>query len=279
MRTRTIAVAVAAAVLTLSHAAPAQSVGRILERDFKSAVKDIEAVWGSPFDGNARDWWIAAGGFAAFGVSMFADQAVSDWAIENDSSAFFRALRPVRRGGLLFSGKTVVPPVAAAYVVGIVAKNEDVRDFVIGCMTSWASQSMARKGIAGVFGRARPDTMPSDPQHWEIGGGFGNWEMRSFPAGHFANAMACATYWNKRFRMGPVEPALYALAAAVGIGRFADRAHWLSDTVIGGLLGYAVGSEVARRRLEERAERQPGTAGLNVAPEPGALNFSFSFRF
>jgi membrane-associated phospholipid phosphatase len=187
-------------------------------------------------------------------------------------------LKPVRRGGFIFSGRTVVPPIAALYIVGLAAKNEDLRDFVTGCMTSWGAQSMPRKVVARILGRARPDTIPNDPQVWKINGGFGNWQMRSFPAGHFANALGCATYWSKRFNMGAAEPAVYALALAVGVGRFGDRAHWLSDTVIGGVLGYAIGSEVARRRLEARAERA-GASGLNVSPEPGALTVSFRWDF
>lgn len=277
MRIRSIAVM--AATLVLTKAAAGQSVGKMLEEDLRNAGKDAVAVWGSPFDASGRDWWLTAAAFAISGVSVFADQSVSDWAIENDSSAFFRALKPVRRGGLIFSGKTVVPPIAAVYIIGLATKNQDLRDFVTGCMVSWGAQSLPRKVVAGVFGRARPDTMPGDPHDWEILGGFGNWEMRSFPAGHFANAMACATYWNERFRLGAAGPAVYALAAAVGVGRLGDRAHWLSDTVIGGILGYAVGKEVARRSLQRHSERGAGAATFNVSPDAGGVMMSLRWSF
>lgn len=279
MRIRSIVVT--AVILTLARDAAAQSVGRMLEDDFKNAGKDILSIWGSPFDASAKDWWVTAAAFGAFGVSMLADQSVSDWAIENDSSGFFRALAPVRRGGKLFSGKYVVPPVAAVYVVGIVLKNQDLRDFVTGCMSSWAAESYPRKGVAWLFGRARPDTFPNDPQHWKLGGG-GDWMMRSFPGGHFANAMACATYWNKRFHLGAAGPAVYALAVAVGVGRFADKAHWTSDTVIGGILGYAVGKEIAQRALDRNSRRAGGgggSASLNVSPDASGVMMSLRWSF
>jgi membrane-associated phospholipid phosphatase len=279
-------IAAIAAMSTLTRVAAGQSVGKMLEDDFKNSAKDWGAVWSAPFDASGRDWMIAAATLGVFGISMFADQSVSDWAIKNDSSAFFRAIKPVRRGGKLYSGKYVVPPVAAVYVVGLAVKNQDMRDFVTGCMTSWGAQSYARKAAAAVFGRARPDTMPNDPQHWKMfGGGFGDktWMMRSFPAGHFANAVACATYWNHRFRLGAAEPALYALAAAVGIGRFADKAHWLSDTVVGGVLGYAVGKEVARRSLQRNTQRITGSGGsgasVNILPEAGGVQMSVRWTF
>jgi membrane-associated phospholipid phosphatase len=275
-------IAVAAATLAFARVTPAQSVGKMLEDDVKNAGKDILSIWGSPFDASAKDWWLTAAAFGAFGASMLADQSVSDWAIENDSSGFFRALAPVRRGGKLFSGKYVVPPVAAVYVIGIVLNNQDLRDFVTGCMSSWAAESFPRKGVAWLIGRARPDTFPDDPQHWKLGGG-GDWMMRSFPAGHFANALACATYWNKRFHLGAAGPAVYALAAAVGVGRLADKAHWTSDTVIGGILGYAVGKEIAQRSLDRNVNRlsggAAGSASLNMSPDAGGLAISMRWTF
>jgi membrane-associated phospholipid phosphatase len=289
MRIRSIIIAVAA--LAFARVAPAQSVGNMLKDDFKNAGKDVLSVWGSPFDASGRDWVLVAASLGAFGVSMLADQEVSDWAIKNDTNAFFRALKPVRRGGYLFSGKYVVPPVAALYVVGVAIKNQNMRDFVMGCMASWTAESPPRRAVAHLIGRARPDTTentptdqsvsPNDPGIWKLGGG-GEWVMRSFPGGHFANAMSCATFWNKRFHLGVAEPALYALAAAIGVGRFADKAHWFSDTVIGGILGYAVGSEVARRQLS----RLPGSgspggsaASFQLSPAAGGVNMRVHWSF
>lgn len=289
MRIRSLAIAVAA--LSFARLAPAQSVGNMLKDDFKNAGKDILSVWGSPFDASGRDWLLVGASLGAFGVSMLADQEVSDWAVRNDTGTFFSAIKPLRRGGKLFSGKYVVPPVAAAYVVGIAIKNQDMRDFVMGCMASWVAESPPRRAVAHLIGRARPDTTkdtlnirtfePNDPHIWKIGGG-GEWVMRSFPGGHFANAMACATFWNKRFRLGVAEPAIYALATAVGVGRLADKAHWFSDTVIGGILGYAVGSEVARRQLSRLAV--PGASGASsaafkIAPEAGGVTLRVQWTF
>lgn len=279
-------ISVTTLTLALASVAPAQSVAKMLGDDISNAGKDVLAIWGSPFDATGRDWLMAGAAFSAFGLSILADQSVSDWAIRNDSSSLFRALKPVRRGGKLFAGNAVVPPVAAVYVIGVALKNQDMRDFVTGCMTSWVAQSYARKAFAYAFGRARPDTTdtrdvsPNDPHIWELGGGWGNWNMRSFPAGHFANAVSCATYWNERFSLGVAGPALYALAAAVGVGRTADQAHWFSDHIIGGILGYAVGREVARRSRERQKElRSSSAATLNVSPGPGGATVSLRWTF
>jgi membrane-associated phospholipid phosphatase len=277
----TLMVANVAATLMVASTANAQSVGKMLQEDFENSARDIGAVWSSPFDASSRDWLLTAAAFGAFGLSMFADQSVSDWAIRNDSSAFFRALAPVRRGGKLFAGKYVIPPVAAVYVLGVALKNQDLRDFVTGCMASWGAQGALRKTLYLLVGRARPDTLPKDPQDWRIPSG-GSWQMHSFPAGHFANVLACATHWNKRFRLGAAGPVVYALAGAVGVGRLADKAHWTSDTVLGGILGYAVGTEVGRRSLERNKQRLAGTGGgaaLKLSPTPDGVVVNVSWTF
>jgi hypothetical protein len=277
------AMAALVATVALARVAPAQTVAQILEDDFRNAGKDILAIWGAPFDGSSRDWMLAAASFGAFGLSMAADKDVSDWAIQNQDAALFRAIKPLRRGGVLFSGKYVVPPIAALYIVGVATNNQDLRDFVLGCMSTWGGESPARRGVAFLFGRARPDSFPDNPHHWKLGGGYDNWMMRSFPAGHFANVMGCATFWNRRFRLGALEPLIYGIAGGVGIGRLADEAHWFSDTVIGGILGYAVGREVAHRSLKRQA-MQGGAGGLStsslyLSPDMGTGGMTVGMRW
>jgi membrane-associated phospholipid phosphatase len=280
--------AIGLGLLTLTRVAPAQSVGNMLKDDIRFAARDVGAVWTAPFDARGRDWLLAAGAFGAFGLAMLADQEASDWAIRQDSTALFNAIKPLRRGGFLYSGKYLVPPVAAMYVIGIVAKNQDMRDFVTGCASSWLAQGAVRKGTAYLIGRARPDTMPDNPNHWQLGNGYDNWMMRSFPAGHFANALGCVTFANTRYEMGVIEPVLYAVAAGVGVGRMTDKGHWLSDTVIGGILGYAVGREVgvrsrARDEARQNAGVPAGSAGaapqFGIAPSTNGMTLSLSWTF
>jgi membrane-associated phospholipid phosphatase len=278
------------AVLGSAASAPsahAQSVGNMLKDDFTNAGKDVLGVWAAPFRADARDWGTFALAMGAFGVSMLADDAVSDWAIRNDSAGNLRVLDPARRGGVLFTGKYVVPPIAALYVAGIVFKNQDMRDALMGCAATWIAQSPPRRQLAKIFGRARPDTtkddpnttIPRDPHIWEIGYQ-DRWVMRSFPGGHIANVMGCATFWAKRFDLGIAEPLLYGVAGAVGVGRMADGAHWFSDQLIGGVLGYAIGSEVARRSLSRvNGPAVMQSSSLSINPGLDGVNVTWRWTF
>ncbi|HYC51384.1 MAG TPA: phosphatase PAP2 family protein [Gemmatimonadaceae bacterium] len=280
-----LAMAAIAVGVTLG-AAPgvgAQSVGRMLESDVRNLAKDVGAVWASPFDSKGRDWLAVAGVAALTGVSMFADEPVERWARDGDSLSSLQFLDPLRRGGVLFSGKYIVPPVAAAYILGIALKNQGLRDGVLGCGASWLAQSPVRKGVYRLVGRQRPETSPDDAQNWVVPNKPSEqddpWQYRSFPAGHFANAMGCAAFLNNRFDMGWGGPAIYAVALGVGMGRLLDHAHWTSDTVLGGALGYAVGREIGRRSLAREMARSANGAQLNVAPDAGGLSMTLQWTF
>ena len=242
----------------LSHEVAAQSVGGMLADDVAHFGSDVAAVWTAPFDASSRDWLLAAGAIGAFGVSMFADRPVAHWAANNRDSRIIRALKPMRRGGRAYSAKFLMPPLVGLYVAGLAANRQDLRDAATGCATSWFSQSMPRQVTYRLVARQRPDTSPDDPQRWDLPGN-GNWHFQSFPAGHFANAVACATFWSGRYHLGVGAPVLYVIAAAVGAGRIADGGHWFSDTVLGGIIGYATGREVARRSLARVDPQSSGT--------------------
>ena len=276
---RKIILAAAAALAFAAPATPAQSVGKMVVNDLKYSAGDILGIWTSPFRGSGRDWLLVAASAGVFGLSMLVDEPISDWALDNEGSGLLKTIEPVRRGGVAYTGKFIVPPVAAAYVIGLATKNQGIRDGVMGCATSWLAQSGPRKLTYLLVERQRPDTSPDNSQKWGVPGDWEDWQKHSFPAGHFANAMSCATFWSERFDLGWWSIPVYAAAGAIGIGRLADGGHWTSDTVLGGILGYAVGREIAHRSLDRKEERQKGKTGIIFSPERSGTTIGMRISF
>jgi membrane-associated phospholipid phosphatase len=275
-RSRFIAIASLACAASTT---PAQPVGRMFGDDMKHLGGDVAAIWASPVRASSRDWLSTAGAAGAFGAAMLADRPVAQWAARNEHSGFFDALAPVRESGVGYSAKLLAPPLASLYAAGLVLRRTDLREAATGCLGAWFSQSMMRQVTYRLVARARPDTSPDDPERWGIPGSR-NWELQSFPAGHIANAMACSSFWSNRYHLGYAEPALYAFAAVVGLGRIADAGHWISDSVIGGIIGYATGRELARRSLARRARGAARQGdGLLASPSSplGRVSFTISF--
>jgi hypothetical protein len=244
----------------------------MLETDFRNFGGDIWSVWTSPFRASSRDWLSAGLVIGASAAVAPFDDNVDRWMVNNEGNAAWSAIKELREGGVAFSGKYVTPIAAGALVYGLATKNTKVQEGLFGCLASYVSGSVVRNYLVYyVVGRQRPDSSRDDAidsppaeegdQYDFTFPGKSQWGMHSIPAGHAANIIACASFLNNRFDMGPVvEPALYALSAGIGVGRLVDRRHWTSDTVLGMAFGYAIGREVAHRSAD-RARRSSSAAG------------------
>lgn len=81
----------------------------------------------------------------------------------------------------------------------------------------------------------------------------------SFPSNHAAMAFALATPFAEEYD----APWLYGVAATASLGRTAQRKHWVSDTVAGGLIGYAAGKWLWKAQRNEGRYQ----TGLNLGPD------------
>jgi len=116
------------------------------------------------------------------------------------------------------------------------------------------------------IGRARPD---EDRGPWTSVGAGRNRSDASFPSGHSAIAFAAVTPFAKEYD----APWLYSVAAVGAAGRVAGRKHWVSDTVAGGILGYAVGSWLWH------AQRDQSKSGLSINPGPKEVSVTWQTKY
>lgn len=97
--------------------------------------------------------------------------------------------------------------------------------------------------------------------------GFGSTASQSsFASNHVALAFALATPFAQQYD----APWLYGLAASTAVGRVQSREHWLSDTVAGGLLGYAIGTLTYQ-------QQQGGKRRMRLSATPQSVNASWDF--
>lgn len=268
-------------------------MGGMVVTNLRNSAGDVWDVWTSPFRGTARDWLIT-GAVIGTGVAVSPlDDNVDRWAYRNRDASVFNALKPIREGGVVFSGRAITPIALGALALGVVTKNERLQEGLFGCLASYGASSVVRNYVAyPLIARTRPDTrqpnviappaQQGDQYDFSFPGSH-DWGRHSFPGGHIANVFACSEFLTRRFSMGVAEPAIWAVAAGVGIGRTLDRRHWFSDQVVGAIYGYAVGKEIAirsgRRADKADAEKKKASSGVFVSPtENGwALGWQRSF--
>ncbi|KQQ33589.1 hypothetical protein ASF61_10985 [Duganella sp. Leaf126] len=115
-------------------------------------------------------------------------------------------------------------------------------------------------------GRARPD---EERGPWSRVGDSSSRSDASFPSGHATVSFAAITPFAKEYD----APWLYGVAALGSAGRVAGRKHWVSDTVAGGVIGYAVGSWLWH------AQREQGSGGLAIVPGPKSVSVSWQKNY
>jgi len=124
---------------------------------------------------------------------------------------------------------------------------------------------LAVEGLKSVFGRARPGT--------ELGNhAFKPFSMTagydSMPSGHTIIMWAVATPFAEEYD----APWLYGVAAVTNLARVGSRQHWVSDTVAGSVLGYAIG------RVFWESSRAPKKGEPRVLIHPSGINMAWDLN-
>lgn len=127
-------------------------------------------------------------------------------------------------------------------------------------LQSIAGAAAVSVGTKHLVGRARP---------YENAGTWGKAKDRSdasFPSNHAAIAFAAVTPFAQEYD----APWLYGLAAAGSLGRTANRQHWVSDVVAGGLIGTAVGGWLWQ------AQRGNTKSSIGITPGPRQIGVAWT---
>lgn len=140
----------------------------------------------------------------------------------------------------------------------------DERGQNIGMISMQSVAAATGMAVLGKYavGRARPD---ENRGPWTSVGDGKSRSDAAFPSGHSAIAFAAVTPLAKEYD----APWLYGLAALGSAGRVAGRKHWVSDTVAGGIIGYAMGSWLWE------AQRDQSKSGLTIAPGPKEISITW----
>lgn len=129
---------------------------------------------------------------------------------------------------------------AVALIAHRLGRHELVRAGLVAVPALMVSGLLARV-VKILVGRPRPGVVDQGLAHWgpSLAAGY-----NSFPSGHATAAFTLAAVLATAAPSW--RPALYGLAALIAFSRVAVDAHFVSDVVAGGLLGWAAGRVASR---------------------------------
>ena len=142
----------------------------------------------------------------------------------------------------------------STYAVGAVAatfyfsgrKKDNARARETGILTAEAivDSLIVSSALKVASQRARPEADRERSEFFDGG--------TSFPSGHSIQAWSAATVVANEYHDNrKVQLAAYGIASAVSVARFTGGKHYISDVLVGSILGYAIGRYVYRAHHRE----------------------------
>jgi membrane-associated phospholipid phosphatase len=253
--------------------APEKFTFRSLSRDF---LKDAGEIWSYPVHIQTRDILPIASLAVLTGFLIGNDEAIHRGFMDyRDSHAWVRAVSPViSKMGTYGAWGTV----GAFLCVGLIAKDGKAVETGALVTSAMLQSAVLASFLKGLTGRQRP-FWADGVDHWSgpvgffkrLQSGFSG-KYNSFPAGHSITAFSLATVVAMQYRKSVWVPILaYTTATGVGLSRVTENKHWLSDVLVGGVLGHVIGRMVVLNH-RSRYHVLP-TAGV----DRGSLSFSVTF--
>jgi len=224
---------------------PSENLWQYTDSSSSALGKGIAAV-------PASTW--AWGGALILGSSLL-DNKVDQWALNHQGGSWDRAASIAN--GL---------PLALAAGTGILFTGMAGDDAAATARTSLTAAAFTMGGnllTKYAVGRARP---ADELGNSSFTGFTPTAAQSSFGSNHVALAFALVTPFAKQAD----NPWLYGLAGFTAVGRIQSREHWLSDTVAGGLMGYAIGSLTYEQQLG-------GKRTVHLSATPQSVDASWSF--
>jgi membrane-associated phospholipid phosphatase len=139
--------------------------------------------------------------------------------------------------------------IGAAYGFGLLSREEGFRKTARTAAEAAIYSGLVTSIIKSVFGRSRPyvDKGKSDfhPINFTA-------PETAFPSGHTTLSFAISTALAEQTESIPLKIGLFSAAVLVGAARIYNNAHWFSDVIGGGLIGYFIGKHVGKNGSSEK---------------------------
>jgi membrane-associated phospholipid phosphatase len=101
--------------------------------------------------------------------------------------------------------------------------------------------------------------------------------MQAFPSGHATVSFALSTILSNRIDNTFASVGLFSLAILDGFLQVYNHQHWLSDVIIGGVIGIGTSMYVISQEEKRRTVSSSDRSGLSIVPGNGGLRIVYQF--
>lgn len=215
----------------------------------------------SPFNFTSEDYLFSALVMSATALSSTLDLSVRNQISKTQSLTMDRVTMFGERMGNPQYGTLLG---GALYLGGHFIGDKYLRETGQILVEAILFNGIVTQGLKMTFGRSRPGF---DDGHYD----FSIFEFEneddnhSFPSGHTSTAFAITTVLSERVNNTYASILLYSLAGLTAYQRVYANRHWFSDTVIGAILGTAIGKKVISLHTD-LGDENSSENNLNLSP-------------
>jgi len=218
-----------------------------------NVLADHGRIWTSPTRIRGSQWLVWGGVALTTGILIANDEA-----IYRDIKRFQENNEWVDRASPFFSGLCQGYPftVAGSFLLGgWLFKDKKLLETGSLALQAMVHSFVVVQAVKHLTGRQRP-SWEDGRDHWAGPAGFlsryedGQWaRYDAFFSGHTVTIWSLATVIAHQYNRSPLVPVLcYGVASLGGLATITEDLHWISDVLIGAVVGYAIGRMVVKRR-------------------------------
>ena len=131
---------------------------------------------------------------------------------------------------------------AGLFLHGLIWDNNYTKKFGFELIQALAYTGIVTELLKYTFGRERPSSTDSPFNFSPFS--FKGDEDQSLPSGHCTVVFAATAVIASKFENGWIKALCYAPAFITAFSRVYNNRHWVSDTFLGGFVGYFIGSYI-----------------------------------
>ena len=225
-------------------------------------------------------------GTAGIVTLVLTDHWTYDTLAPRASLAENNLVEPAKRLSKWGNQRSAFPLVLGLGAVGLLTNSPRERETSVMLFEALITSATWTQVLKTLSGRERPREREESVSDWEGPSFlFGDDDdedagLRSFPSGHSTGIWAAATILAHQYPKRKIVPALaYGTATAIGYSRMVVGAHWLSDVVVGSLIGWGSAKQVLSAHRSGYPQADTGGVALGVDLLDGYQGFNLRYDF
>ena len=241
----------------------------ILKEDVHSTFYDISSIYTSSSIGTIID--LKKTGLLVAGslLGMTCDNTFKSIAERNKVEVDGKTIEFVNNYGNLYYQLGIS---GSIYAIGLISDSKKLRNTARLTVESFIVSGLITTVLKSIIGRARPYAKEGNQSyHWFQT----NDAYLSFPSGHSTIAFAASTVFANQLDTWWGDVLFYGLASGTAYARMHKDAHWFSDVLLGGSLGYLSAKAILKAHDCQQKDSQ-----LNhFIPILSPTSFGFAYQF